>query len=119
MSHFSRTHRIYEIRLNIFRGTGHLVLAGGASSHGATGRGRGSWGIWAPVGSTFLLGVVGAATRGRAFWVLLGSGGFHFSSWGCWGGIPGSALTDKYVSTKWDLIQERLLVEYWHDDWIV
>jgi hypothetical protein len=78
-----------------------------------------SWVIWAPVGSTFLLGVVGAATRGRAFWVLLGSGGFHFSSWGCWGGIPGRALTDKYVVTKWDLIQERLLVEYWHDDWIV
>ena len=35
------------------------------------------------------------------------------------GGIPGSALTDKYVVTKWDLMQERLLVEYWHDDWIV
>jgi hypothetical protein len=28
-------------------------------------------------------------------------------------------VTDKLAGTKWDLIQERLLVEYWHDDWIV
>ena len=35
------------------------------------------------------------------------------------GGIPDSAVTDKYAGVKWDLMQERLLVEYWHDDFIV
>jgi hypothetical protein len=93
MSHFSRTHRIYEIRLNIFWGTGHWVRGTGWWGFNARGKQAGGGGeapglygllwvplfflgllglllggglsgfCWVPVGSTFRLGVVGAASQ--------------------------------------------------------